>query len=139
MTNKPTLFNLDTYAASSNSPVYDPYWDKLEGLPEQVNNVLEKVQGAFPEQVDNVLEEVQGAFPEQVKQWVERYFVTRAGTKHWYYRYCYYDKKIHHIHINGGNTSSKLAQRRKLMVEEAISSGKSPAEIKQLVKGAFGL
>jgi hypothetical protein len=133
------LFSVETVSISpllpAKLPTKDPYWDKVTN-PDQ--SVLEEVQGAFPEQVNNVLEEVQGAFPEHRNQWVEKYFVTRAGTKHYYYRYCYYDKKIHHIHINGGNISSKIAQRRKQIVEEAISSGKSPAEIKKLVKGVFG-
>jgi hypothetical protein len=67
----------------------DPYWD-----------VLENHQSTFPEQVDSVLENHQSTFPEQVKQWLEKYFVTRAGRKFWYYRYCYYQGKIHHVHIS---------------------------------------
>ena len=77
--------------------------------------------------------------PEQPKQWIEEYYVTRGGTKHWYYRYCYYVRGIHHIHIPGGNYQNAIAISRKEMIESAIAQGKSPSEIKNFIRGGFGM
>ncbi|MEA5515527.1 hypothetical protein [Nodularia sp. UHCC 0506] len=77
--------------------------------------------------------------PEHTKQWIEEYYVKRCGTKHWYFRYCYYSKRIHHIHIPGGNYQSAIAIERKQMIESAIALGKSPSEIKNFIRGGFGM
>ncbi|MBD2569699.1 hypothetical protein [Anabaena lutea] len=82
--------------------------DEVTTLPEQVNSVLEK---------------------STINQWVERYYVTRSGKKYWYDRYCYYQKKIKHIHIPG---SDGLKER----VENAIALGHLPEQIQQLIKSA---
>jgi hypothetical protein len=103
----------------------------------------------FPEQTDeefmDVLEEspVQlPTLPEQLpeqkySQWTEEYYVTRNGVKRWYFRYCYYDKKIYHIHIPGGSRISELAIERKKWVERAIANFASPIQIQNLIRGGF--
>ncbi|MTJ12217.1 hypothetical protein FJR11_06325 [Anabaena sp. UHCC 0187] len=85
----------------------------LATLPEQSNSVLEK---------------------SKINQWVEPYYVNRGGNKYWYYRYCYYQSRIKHIHIPGGNTSSDKCLEIKERVERAIALGKSPNEIQLLIK-----
>jgi hypothetical protein len=85
---------------------------------------------SLPEQTNDVLEE------SKVNQWVEPYYVNRGGNKYWYYRYCYYQRKIKHIHIPGGNTTSDKCLEIKERVERAIAQRKSPSEIKLLIKPA---
>ncbi len=43
-------------------------------------------------------------------------------------------RKLHHVHIPGGNVRSQIAQGRKQMVENAIADGKSPVEIEKLIR-----
>ncbi len=114
-----------------------PDGDFIDTLPEQDNSVLEDEVirvSELPEQPSEPL-------PEHRKtQWVEEYSVKRSGTKHWYYRYCYYAKrKIYHIHIPGGNYQSAVAQSRKEMIEKAIALGKTPREIENFIRGGFGM
>ncbi|MBE9202113.1 MULTISPECIES: hypothetical protein [unclassified Nodularia (in: cyanobacteria)] len=74
--------------------------------------------------------------PEQpVNQWIETYYVTRSGSKYWYYRYCYYQGRIKHIHIPGGNTTNNKCLEIKERVEKAIALRKSPQEIQNLIRG----
>jgi hypothetical protein len=86
-------------------------------------------------------ESVLSSLPEQKKwQWIEEYPVTRCRIKYWYFRYCWYERsarKIHHIHVPGGNSGSAIAISRKGEIEKAIAAGKSPGEIENLVKGGF--
>ncbi|WP_071190994.1 hypothetical protein [Trichormus sp. NMC-1] len=84
-------------------------------LPEQVNSVLEK---------------------SKVNQWIESYYVNRSGSKYWYYRYCYYQGRIKHIHIPGGNTMSDKCLEMKQRIEKAIALGHLPEQIQQLIKSA---
>ncbi|WP_217358251.1 hypothetical protein [Anabaena sp. UHCC 0187] len=83
---------------------------------------------SFPEQANDVLEK------SKINQWIEAYYVSRGGNKYWYYRYCYYQSKIKHIHIPGGNTTSDKCLEIKERVERAIALGKSPNEIQLLIK-----
>ncbi|WP_353930954.1 hypothetical protein WJM97_22290 [Okeanomitos corallinicola TIOX110] len=77
--------------------------------------------------------------PEQPKkQWIEEYYVTRSGNKYWYYRYCYYDRKIYHVHIPGGCIENEIAQSRKQMIERAIAQNMTPFQIQNFIKGGFG-
>ncbi|MBE9202120.1 MULTISPECIES: hypothetical protein [unclassified Nodularia (in: cyanobacteria)] len=87
----------------------------------------------LPEQVNSILQE------STVNQWVESYYVTRSGSKYWYYRYCYYQGRIKHIHIPGGNTTNNKCLEMKARVEAAIALRKSPSEIKNFIKGGFGM
>jgi hypothetical protein len=91
--------------------------------------------------VSELPEQVNKQLPEHRKtQWVEEYSVKRSGTKHWYYRYCYYaNRKIYHIHIPGGNYQSVVAIERKEMVERVIALGKTHWEIENFIRGGFGL
>jgi hypothetical protein len=96
-------------------PINSEICQPVEVLPEQLNNVLEG---------------------SKVNQWVEPYYVSRGGNKYWYYRYCYYQKRIIHIHIPGGNTMSSKCLETKERVESAIAQGKSPGEIRLLISPA---
>ena len=84
----------------------------------------------LPEQTNIVLES-------KVNQWVEPYYVTRGGNKYWYYRYCYYQKRIIHVHIPGGNTMSSKCLEVKERVESAIANSATPIEIQNLIRGGF--
>ncbi|MGM3305094.1 hypothetical protein ACSQ6I_03765 [Anabaena sp. WFMT] len=90
----------------------------------------EKPSPTLPEQVNDVLEKC------KLNQWVEPYYVKRSGSKYWYYRYCYYQKKIKHVHIPGGKVNSEKSELMKQMVEKAIALGNSPAQIEQMIKSA---
>jgi hypothetical protein len=73
--------------------------------------------------------------PEQ-KHWVESYWVRRGNQKYWYYRYVWMQgRKLHHVHIPGGNVKNRKVRATKEMVENAITLGKSPLEIEELIKG----
>lgn len=64
----------------------------------------------------------------QVNHWVERYWVKRANTKHYYYRYCWMSgRKINRVHI--GSIGSTIAQRKQEEAKQMISNGKLPEEI----------
>lgn len=79
--------------------------------------------------------------PEHKKQqWIEEYPVTRCGVKYWYFRFCWYDRtsrKIHHVHIPGGNTKSAIALERLERVKGAIANSVSPIQIQNLIRGGF--
>lgn len=65
--------------------------------------------------------------------WLEKYWVERSGNKYWYYRYCWREgRKKHRVYI--GSVDSILARRKKAAVESAIANGKTPSEIKQMIK-----
>ena len=62
--------------------------------------------------------------------WVEKYWVSRANNKYWYYRYTWMSgRKMHRSHI--GSVLSRIAQQKVEWVKEAIEQGMSPCEIKE--------
>lgn len=67
------------------------------------------------------------------KHWVETYTPSNCD-KYEYYRYVWMEgRKLRHRHISGGNINSPTSRAARLFVECAISSGKSPTEIVQLI------
>jgi len=51
-----------------------------------------------------------------------------------YFRYSWREsKKVHHVHIPGGNIDSPTARSHRDEVESAIASGKSPGEVLDLI------
>ena len=73
---------------------------------------------------------------EQPAHWIERYWVERGGNKYWYYRYTWMaGRKMHRVYI--GSTRSRRVQEKVEWIREAIADGKSPDEIKQLIKGEY--
>ncbi|MEA5579540.1 hypothetical protein [Anabaena sp. UHCC 0451] len=90
------------------------YLSELSSLPEQDKQDHPERPRTLPEK-------------SLINQWVERYYVTRSGNKYWYNRYCYYQKRIKHIHIPN---KPDLKER----VERAIALGKLPHEIEKLIK-----
>ncbi|MBD2692642.1 hypothetical protein [Anabaena catenula] len=113
-------------------------WEKLHPDFKSDMSVLEEEE-SLPEQEKTDYPELLHSLPEQPKQWLEEYYVSRNGKKHWYFRYCFYSLGIHHIHIPGGNIENAIAIGRKEMIERAIALGKSPYEIQNFIKGGFGL
>jgi hypothetical protein len=112
------------------------YLEKLGG--DRHHDVLERdTKNAVPEQKAPVPEQ-KAPVPQHIQleflQWVEQYSPsTRKG--HLYYRYCYKQgRKIHHIHITGGNTRLPIVQSRKSEVESAITDGQTPSEIQDLIR-----
>lgn len=83
-----------------------------------------------------------GATPEPIpgadrvapdKHWVETYSPAKRDDT--YYRYVWMSgRKLHHIHIKGGNTKKALATARKEQVEGAIQAGTSPLEIEATIR-----
>ncbi len=72
-------------------------------------------------------------------QWVQSYWVSRRGTKHEYFRFCYLTHpgdigSCVRVHIPGGNTKSDRALLLKEKVENAIAQGKYPAQIITLIQ-----
>jgi len=128
-----TLFNLADYESISR-PI-DPYWDEM------ILDCSGRVEFDLPEQnnsFDNLPEQNNSVLEKHLAQWTEKYFVTRNGKRHWYYRYCYYWLgKIRHVHIPGGNANSAIAIERVERVREAIANHKSPIEIQNLIRGGF--
>ena len=108
-------------------PAMSPWTEQDDG---DFMDVLEEGL-TLPEHPNNVLEK------SKVNQWVESYCVSRGGNKYWYYRYCYYQKRIFHIHIPGGNTKSRKSLEIKSAVESAIADQRSPIEIQNLIRGGF--
>ena len=73
---------------------------------------------------------------EKLAHWIEKYWVERAGNKYWYFRYRWMSgRKSNRVYL--GSVQSRLAQRKVELVKEAIADGKSPCEIKQLIKGEY--
>ena len=107
------------------------YLHSLTPLPEQSLCACKTSTQQEPEPINNVLEE------SKVNQWVEPYYVTRGGNKYWYCRYCYYQKRIIHVHIPGGNTMSSKCLKIKEQVESAIANSATPIEIQNLIRGGF--
>ena len=71
---------------------------------------------------------------ELIYQWCEEYL----KKSHLYLRYCYAPSVISpakKLHVPGGNTSSPKVQDRRRIIESAISNGKSPAEIVDIIRG----
>ncbi|BAY34186.1 hypothetical protein NIES2107_60910 [Nostoc carneum NIES-2107] len=126
---------------------YETAWNQWERrYPELVSQVqgmtvLEQVTSDTPERSNphfSVLEQATTnttkSAPEQ-SHWIEKYPVTRYGKEHYYYRYLWMSgRKIHHVHIPGGNIESAIAKSRKSQVESAIADDQTPTEIKQLIK-----
>ncbi|WP_427159415.1 DUF4102 domain-containing protein [Aliinostoc sp. HNIBRCY26] len=133
-----SLFDLNQFTQSPNphSPIYDPAWDETDTQQENIDTVLEQTKGTSKPD-DNVLEQdkqntIKSA-PEQ-SHWVEKYTVIRYGKEHYYYRYLWMSgRKLHHVHIPGGNVKSAIAIGRKSAVEAAIADGQTPTEIKKLI------
>jgi hypothetical protein len=120
---------------------YNPAWDETDIAPQHNTTVLEQVtpNTQQPSNRDyHVLEQASTdtnqSAPEQC-HWVEKYKVTRYGKEHYYYRYIWMSgRKLHHVHIPGGNVRSQLAIERKAAVENAIAAGKLPFEIEKLIR-----
>ncbi|HLO84910.1 MAG TPA: hypothetical protein VK203_07845 [Nostocaceae cyanobacterium] len=124
----------------------------IKTAPEQNSSVLEQNCAVVETAINHVLEQNQddtnsvncavvNSAPEQkISHWLEKYPVTRGSNQYWYYRYCWMEgRKIHHIHIPGGNINSTVARNRKQRVEEAIRAGESPADIKKILNSPLGL
>ena len=72
-------------------------------------------------------------------QWVQTYWVSRRGTKHEYFRFCYLQNpgdigSCVRVHLPGGNTKSDRANLLKEKVESAIALGNSPTVIITLIQ-----
>ncbi|OUL36366.1 hypothetical protein BV372_08080 [Nostoc sp. T09] len=75
----------------------------------------------------------QEKFAPEHTHWTEEYWTKRGNKKHYYYRYCWMvGRKKHRVHI--GSVTSPIAQARREEIDQAIAIGKSPPEIKQLIK-----
>ncbi|MBD2386920.1 hypothetical protein [Cylindrospermum sp. FACHB-282] len=115
------LFDLSTVESTKQPITRDPYWNKISVLEDAIISIA-----ALPEHTEH----------NKKWQWIEEYTVVRSQKKHYYFRYCWYERttrKIHHTHIPGGNVKSAIAQQKKQVVENAIALGKSPAEIEKII------
>lgn len=132
-----SLFDLQQFTTPhSLPPNYDSYWDEIDTQQKNTHTVLEQTKGALKPD-SNVLEQATTdtikSAPEH-NHWVEKYTVIRYGKEHHYYRYLWMSgRKLHHVHIPGGNVKSAIAIARKQEIEIAIAAGKSPREIEQLI------
>lgn len=130
-----SLFDLQQYTTPPViKSVDDDSWDAADSA---INTVLEQTKESSKAD-STVLEQdkpnTNKTAPEQ-SHWVEKYTVTRYGTEHYYYRYLWMEgRKLHHVHIGGGNVKSAIAIARKQQVEAAIKDGQTPTEIKKLIK-----
>jgi hypothetical protein len=157
-----TLFDLGAIAPPAPLAVHDPAWDKDDTVDCQIGSngfdissvapecpsfqecfsttVLEQVTSDTEERsnldycvLEQAKSDTKQSAPEQC-HWVEKYTVTRHSKEHYYYRYLWMaGRKIHHIHIPGGNSQSAIAKNRKSEIEIAIADGDTPAEIQNLI------
>lgn len=129
-----TLFDLDQFTTTPTiNSVYDDTCDKPDSA---INTVLEQTSNDGKHD-STVLEQdkpnTNKSAPEQ-SHWVEKYTVIRYGTEHYYYRYLWMEgRKLHHVHIPGGNWRSPISLARKAEIESAIADGQSPADIEKLI------
>jgi len=120
-------------------------WEsKHPELASQIDSVGFSSIEAAPELRVKVLEQLTpGAAPEPIiyngAGWVEQYKITKENHKEYhYFRYCWrQEAKIQHLHIPGGGAKSPIVMERVDGIRSAIATGKSPAEIKDWVKGGF--
>ncbi|GJD16352.1 hypothetical protein RIVM261_013080 [Rivularia sp. IAM M-261] len=73
--------------------------------------------------------------PHKINQWVEPYYVVRAGKKYRYHRYCWMSsgsRKQHRTHI--GSVSSKAAIEKRANVLQMIVDDIAPEEIIRYLK-----
>lgn len=129
-----TLFDLEAFTQSPvPNPQYDPSWDE-HTVKEQVTPDTEDTSNHDSSVLEQAKSDTAKPAPEQ-SHWIEKYPVTRYGKEHYYYRYLWMSgRKIHHVHIPGGNVESAIAKSRKSQVEAAIADGATPVEIKQLIR-----
>jgi hypothetical protein len=130
-----TLFDLQQYTTPPTiNSAYDDSWDKPNSA---INTVLEQTSdGCKPDStvLEQATRDTNKSAPEQ-SHWVEKYTVTRYGTEHYYFRYLWMEgRKLHHIHIPGGNAKSAIALERKSQVEAAILDGQTVTEIRNLIR-----
>lgn len=72
-------------------------------------------------------------FAPEHTHWTEEYWTKRGNKKHYYYRYCWMvGRKKYRMHI--GSVNSPIAQAKREEIENAIAIGKSPDEIRQMLK-----
>lgn len=140
MTEQLTLFNLAPTQVIRT--VSDSYWDEIVKTAPQHNEqvsgttLLDTVETCVGEQVttDTLKTAPQHDKSEKVTHWIEKYWVERSGSKHWYYRYMWMSgRKIQRLYI--GSVKSPKAQEKKQAVEIAIADGETPQEIKQMLQG----
>lgn len=130
-----SLFDLQQFTAPPViKSVTDDSWDETQTV---TPTVLEQTKDDCKPD-SNVLEQAttntNKSAPEQ-SHWVEKYTVIRYGKEHYYYRYLWMSgRKIHHIHIPGGNVKSQIAIGRKQEIERAISDGETPQAIEKLIR-----
>ncbi len=79
-----------------------------------------------------VLEQVKNATvpelsTEKCLQWIEIYSPSKRKSK--YFRYCWKDTRMHHMHISGGSVTNEIALLRRGEIENAIAHSKSPMQI----------
>jgi hypothetical protein len=132
-----TLFDLEAFTKTFDTPVYDPAWDEVETAPQNSHSV-----GAQISESDNpytsvgaqVATDTKKIAPQHDTHWVEKYWVERSGNKYWYYRYCWMvGRKKNRCYI--GSVDSITAKQKKADVEIAIADGKLPIEIEKLIRG----
>ncbi|MBD2435833.1 hypothetical protein [Nostoc sp. FACHB-110] len=129
-----TLFDLQQFTTQpAIKSSYDDSWDK----PDSVTNTVLEQTNESSKADSTVLEQdkpnTNKSAPEQ-SHWVEKYTVTRYGTEHYYYRYLWMSgRKLHHVHIPGGNWRSPIAMARKAEIESAIADGQTPKDIEKLI------
>ncbi len=115
-----SLFDLEQFTAP---PViksaYDDIWDETETVKLTVlEQVTPNTQQAS--KLDSTVLEQDNKFAPEQCHWVEKYKVIRYHKEHYYYRYIWMsNRKLHHVHIPGGNVRSQLAIERKAAVENA--------------------
>lgn len=130
-----TLFDLEQF--TSPPVIKSAYDNSCDAADSAINTVLEQTPDAGKHD-STVLEQdkpnTNKSAPEQ-SHWVEKYTVVRYGTEHYYYRYLWMEgRKLHHIHIPGGNAKSAIALARKSQVDAAIAEGQTVSEIKNLIR-----
>jgi hypothetical protein len=141
MTEQLALFNLAPTQVIKT--VTDPYWDEIiKSAPQHSEQVscttgLDTVNTCVGEQVttDTLKPAPQHDKSEKVAHWVEKYWVERSGSKHWYYRYMWMSgRKIQRVYI--GSVHSPKAQAKKQAVEIAIADGETPQEIQKIIRAS---
>lgn len=126
-----SLFPTSLFPTPIAAPEHDPYWDAT--VKEKV--ALDTTEAQKPDNCVREQVNLDTFAPEQI-HWTEEYWVERNHTKYYYWRYCWMEgRKIRRCHI--GSVRSLKALGKYEAVVEAIATGASPHQIKQLIKTAI--
>ena len=138
----PALFDLTPYTVEpAGEYIPDPSWDRNDSGANDSGASEELAAGeqSAPESncPDTESAPESNSPDKKLKSgWLSTYLPTgTARGRKDYFRYSWRaGKRVHHVHVPGGNTGNPTAQRRAQKIREAIALGLTPSQILQILK-----